>query len=84
MLQRARILQDRLVAWRRTIHTHPELGFQEVQTAALVAGALREMDIHVETGIGANINVGTIIGNNAHIGPGALASGVILPEARIF
>jgi len=39
---------------------------------------------NVETGIGANINVGTIIGNNAHIGPGALASGVILPEARIF
>lgn len=39
---------------------------------------------NVETGINANINVGTIIGNNVHIGPGALASGVILPEARIF
>jgi len=60
MLQRARILQDRLVAWRRTIHTHPELGFQEVQTAALVAGALREMDIHVETGIGGTGVIGIL------------------------
>lgn len=38
----------------------------------------------VETGINASINVGTIIGNNAHIGPGALASGIIAPDSKIF
>ncbi len=38
----------------------------------------------VETGINASINVGTIIGNNAFIGPGAVASGVIAPNSRIF
>ena len=38
----------------------------------------------VETGINACINVGSIIGNNTHIGPGAVASGVILPDSRIF
>jgi len=38
----------------------------------------------VETGINASINVGSMIGNNTHIGPGALASGVILPDSRIF
>jgi len=38
----------------------------------------------VETGINACINIGTVIGNNAQIGPGALASGVILPNARVF
>ncbi|MFH1647000.1 MAG: bifunctional sugar-1-phosphate nucleotidylyltransferase/acetyltransferase, partial [Chloroflexota bacterium] len=38
----------------------------------------------VETGINASINVGTIIGNNAFIGPGAVASGVILPDSKIF
>ncbi len=38
----------------------------------------------VETGINACINVGCMIGNNAFIGPGALASGVILPDSRIF
>jgi len=38
----------------------------------------------VETGINACINVGSIIGNNTHIGPGAMVSGVILPGSRIF
>ena len=38
----------------------------------------------VETGINACINVGSIIGNNTHIGPGAIVSGVILPDSRIF
>jgi len=38
----------------------------------------------VETGINVCINVGSMIGNNTHIGPGALASGVILPDSKIF
>ncbi len=38
----------------------------------------------VETGINASINIGCMIGNNACIGPGAKASGVILPGATIF
>jgi UDP-N-acetylglucosamine diphosphorylase/glucosamine-1-phosphate N-acetyltransferase len=39
---------------------------------------------NVETGINASINVGTLIGNNARIGPGALAHGIIAPGSRIF
>ncbi|MBA7466283.1 MAG: NTP transferase domain-containing protein [Dehalococcoidia bacterium] len=38
----------------------------------------------VETGINASINVGSMIGNHTLIGPGAVASGVISPESRIF
>ena len=38
----------------------------------------------VETGINASINVGSIIGNNTVIGPGAVASGIIMPNSRIF
>lgn len=38
----------------------------------------------VETGINASINVGTIIGNNAFIGPGAVVSGVVLPGSKLF
>jgi amidohydrolase len=51
LLPRARNRQDRLVAWRREIHMHPELGFQEERTARLVAGALGEMGLQVETGV---------------------------------
>jgi len=39
---------------------------------------------HVETGINASINVGSMIGNNTFIGPGALAHGIIKPGSRIF
>jgi bifunctional UDP-N-acetylglucosamine pyrophosphorylase/glucosamine-1-phosphate N-acetyltransferase len=38
----------------------------------------------VETGINASINVGSVIGNNTIIGPGAVASGIIMPNSRIF
>jgi UDP-N-acetylglucosamine diphosphorylase/glucosamine-1-phosphate N-acetyltransferase len=39
---------------------------------------------NVETGINSSINVGTLIGNNTLIGPGALAHGVIAPGSKIF
>jgi bifunctional UDP-N-acetylglucosamine pyrophosphorylase/glucosamine-1-phosphate N-acetyltransferase len=38
----------------------------------------------VETGINASINVGTLIGNNTVIGPGALAHGIISPGSKVF
>ncbi|MFC1942317.1 bifunctional sugar-1-phosphate nucleotidylyltransferase/acetyltransferase [Chloroflexota bacterium] len=38
----------------------------------------------VETGINASINVGCIIGNNTFIGPGAVVSGVVLPDSKIL
>lgn len=38
----------------------------------------------VKTGINACINVGSMIGNNVHIGPGAVASGIIAPDSKIF
>jgi len=38
----------------------------------------------VETGINACINVGSVIGSNAHIGPGAMVSGLISSGAKIF
>jgi len=38
----------------------------------------------VETGINATINVGSVIGSNTFIGPGAMVSGVILPDSRLF
>ncbi len=52
ILEKARAMQDTLSAWRRDIHMHPELGFQEFRTARLVADTLRDMGIEVETGVG--------------------------------
>jgi bifunctional UDP-N-acetylglucosamine pyrophosphorylase/glucosamine-1-phosphate N-acetyltransferase len=39
---------------------------------------------HVETGINASINVGSVIGNNTFIGPGVVVSGVIMPDSKLF
>jgi metal-dependent amidase/aminoacylase/carboxypeptidase family protein len=44
--------QAELTAIRRDIHAHPEMGLQEVRTAALVAAKLREWGISVTEGIG--------------------------------
>ncbi len=45
-------LQPQLVAWRRDFHMHPELGFQEVRTAGVVAEHLRALGLEVTTGVG--------------------------------
>ncbi|MGD8624132.1 MAG: M20 family metallopeptidase [Anaerolineae bacterium] len=52
MLQRARTLQEDLIAWRRDLHRHPELGFRETRTAGLVAGVLESLGYRVRTGVG--------------------------------
>ncbi len=69
VLARARTLQDQLVAWRRDVHAHPELGFEERRTARLVADVLRDRGLTVETGIGGTGVVG-------HLGRGRPAIGV--------
>ena len=45
---------------RRDLHAHPELGFAEHRTAALVAGAMRELGLEVATGIGGTGVVATL------------------------
>ena len=52
MLKKAQALQNRLIAIRRQIHQHPELGFQEVETARLIAETLAELGIPAQTGVG--------------------------------
>ena len=48
----AQQMSDQLVAWRRDIHMHPELSFQEQRTARLVADTLAELGIEAQTGVG--------------------------------
>ena len=69
MLDKANKIADELVRLRRDIHAHPELGFQETRTAALVADTLREIGIEVQEGVGRTGVVGTIgNGNGPTIG----------------
>lgn len=44
--------QEEMTGWRRHLHSNPELGFQERQTAAFVADRLRDLGVdEVHTGI---------------------------------
>lgn len=47
-------------AWRRDIHAHPELGFAESRTAALVAERLESFGIEVHRGVGRTGVVGVL------------------------
>jgi amidohydrolase len=48
----AEALAPHLVAWRRDLHQHPELGFQEIRTAGLIAAHLKKLGLEVRTGVG--------------------------------
>ncbi|HVY85071.1 MAG TPA: amidohydrolase [Caulobacterales bacterium] len=55
-------VMPRVVAWRRDIHQHPELGNRETRTAALVAGELRRLHMDVRTGVARTGVVGVLHG----------------------
>ena len=62
-------MREQLVAWRRDIHMHPELGFEEQRTSRLVAESLRDMGIEIEVGVA---ETGVV----ARIGEGKPAVGI--------
>lgn len=47
----AQALTPKIIAWRRDIHQHPELGNRETRTAKLVADHLKKLGLEVQTGI---------------------------------
>ncbi len=69
LLDQAKEMESQLVEWRRDIHKHPELGFEETRTSRLVADALREMGIEIEVGVAET-------GIVARIGEGRPAIGI--------
>lgn len=58
-------VEDKVVAWRRDIHEHPELGNRETRTAALVADHLRALRLdEVRTGVALTGVVGVLKGGS--------------------
>ncbi|UHS57567.1 M20 aminoacylase family protein [Agrobacterium vaccinii] len=71
-----------LTALRRDLHAHPELGFEEERTSALVATHLEEAGISVHRGLGKTGVVGTLqVGNGTRrIGLRADMDALAMPE----
>lgn len=61
---------------KKNIHVHG------IDTKRRKLGAI--IGDNVETGINASINVGSVIGDNTFIGPGAVVSGVIKPDSKLL
>ena len=55
-------MEERVIAWRRDIHEHPELGNREFRTAALVAEHLRGLGLEVQTEVAHTGVVGLLQG----------------------
>ncbi|MBO1002105.1 M20 family metallopeptidase [Pseudogracilibacillus auburnensis] len=57
----AESLFDQLKFWRRYLHEHPELSFEEVETAKFVVNELKKIDnIKIETNVGGHGVVATL------------------------
>ncbi|CAO3352934.1 M20 aminoacylase family protein [Azospirillum melinis] len=80
--------QDDMTAWRRDIHAHPELGFEEKRTSDIVATKLAEFGIAVHRGLGGTGVVGTLTGlgtgSGRAIGLRADMDALPMPEANDF
>ncbi|PWC75937.1 M20 aminoacylase family protein [Azospirillum sp. TSH64] len=80
--------QDDMTAWRRDIHAHPELGFEEKRTSDIVATKLAEFGIAVHRGLGGTGVVGTLTGlgtgSGRTIGLRADMDALPMPEANDF
>ena len=62
-------LTDEFTALRRDIHAHPEIRYEEVRTAALVAERLKAFGVdRVETGLGRTGVVGVVEGRSSRSG----------------
>lgn len=63
-------LYPEMVALRRDFHRFPEIAFEEVRTAGIIAQYLTELGLEVQTGVGKTGVVGILEGN--HDGPTVL------------
>ncbi len=55
-------IEPKVIAWRRDIHEHPELGNHETRTAGIIAKHLQSLGIEVTTGVAKTGVVGILKG----------------------
>ena len=85
MIKEIKQFHDEMTEWRRDIHQHPELKFEENRTADLVAAKLEEFGIEIHRGLAKTGVVGTIRnGDGPSIGLRADMDALPLEEKNTF
>ena len=80
---RIKAFHDEMTKWRRDLHAHPELGFEEHRTSEFVAGKLAECGCEVHRNIGKTCVVGVLrTGNGPPIGLRADMDALPIQEAN--
>jgi len=59
---KAKSIEQQVIAWRRDFHEHPELGNSETRTAGIIAKHLQSLGIEVQTGVAKTGVVGILKG----------------------
>jgi amidohydrolase len=80
-------MQPEMTAWRRDVHAHPELGFEETRTSELVAGLLTQFGFdEVHRRVGRTGVVGTLRagGSTRTVGLRADMDALPIREANTF
>jgi amidohydrolase len=79
-------MKQEMTAWRRDLHAHPELGFQEQRTSELVASKLASFGVEVHRGVGRTGIVGVLRAGSSKRAVGLRADMDALPirEANRF
>ena len=60
--EKSQSIEQKVIAWRRDFHEHPELGNQEVRTAGIIAKHLESLGIKVTRGVAKTGVVGLLVG----------------------
>ncbi len=86
VIERIAHLAEEMTHWRRDIHAHPELGFEELRTAEIVATKLEGFGLEVHRAIGKTGVVGVLRAGTATRSLGLRADMDALPiiEANTF
>jgi amidohydrolase len=86
VIDRIAAFHPEMTEWRRDFHMHPEIGFEEVRTSAIVAEKLQSWGIEIERGFGKTGLVGVIQGRpgNRKIGLRADMDALPMPELNEF
>lgn len=78
-------LRQEMTDWRRHLHAHPEIAFEEHETAAFVAAHLEEWGIEVRRGMAGTGVIGTLKnGDGPGIGLRAELDAMAIHEANAF
>lgn len=87
IINRVADFHEEMSVWRRTLHTHPEIGYEEEWTSDFIAEKLKSFGLEIHRGLAKTAVIGILKGktdSGRHIGLRADMDGLPMPETNEF